>query len=55
MDNKYYLEDYLKATPLAKEDLDRFLDDHYNAMGCDKVTNVSAPEELRELGVESQE
>lgn len=26
-------KDDLKVTPLVKEDLDRFLDDHYNAMG----------------------
>jgi len=48
-------KDDLKVTPLVKEDLDRFLHSLYNAMGYDKVTNISVPEELGDLKVESQE
>jgi len=52
-DKEYNLKDYFFAAPLAREDVDRLLDDYYDERGWDKKTSLPTAKKLKELGLDS--
>jgi len=52
-DKEYNLKDYFFAVPLAREDVDRLLDDYYDERGWDKKTSLPTAKKLKELGLDS--
>jgi aldehyde:ferredoxin oxidoreductase len=53
VDTEYILNDYFGTTLLAKEDVDRLLDDYYDEHGWDKKTSLPTTKRLKELGLDS--
>ena len=50
-DKEYTLKDYSLKTDLAREDVDRLLDDYYDERGWDKKTSLPTEKKLKELGL----
>ncbi|MEK7847494.1 MAG: aldehyde ferredoxin oxidoreductase C-terminal domain-containing protein, partial [Chloroflexota bacterium] len=48
-DQEQYLTDYFKTARLTPQDIDKLLDDYYEARGWDKKTGNPTPQKLREL------
>ena len=53
VDTEYHLKDYFGTTALAREDVDRLLDDYYDERGWDKETSLPTATKLKQLGLNS--
>lgn len=50
---EHHLTDYFRTTPLAREDVEKLLDDYYDERGWDKETSRPVTGKLKQLGLEN--